>query len=139
MPRDLPALDSRRIDREAPQIADEEDGEGEEGDTIYREGGEEEGQFQQRGAEVGGQVAGVPQVEEAGEVVGLEEGEARGGGEEEAQEVREGGVRDAVGGPGAVVVHFGDASGGFVSVCVLINSRWIFWRKQELNEWKVFL
>ena len=56
---------------------------------------------------------------EAGEVVGLEEGEACGCGEEEAEEVREGGVGDAVGGPGAVVVHFGDASGGnFVSLCL---------------------
>ena len=94
--------------------------------------------MEERGAEVGGQVAGVPQVEEAGEVVGLEKGEAGGGGEEEAQEVREGGVRDAVGGPGAVVVHFGNTSRGFVSIWIFFKSKWTSWRKQELDEWKVF-
>jgi len=49
-------------------------------------------------------------VREANEEEVLEEGEAEGGVEEEAQEVGESGVADAVVGPGAVVVHFGDAS-----------------------------
>ncbi len=47
---------------------------------------------------------------EAGEEEGLEERESEGGVEEEAEEVREGSVTDAVVGPGAVVVHFGYAS-----------------------------
>lgn len=41
-----------------------------------------------------------------------EHGHAEDGVEDEAEEMREGGVRDAVLGPGTVVVHFGDASVG---------------------------
>lgn len=72
----------------------------------------EEGE--RRGAQVSGHVALRPEVVEAGDEKFLEEGEAEGGGEEEAEEVGKCGVRDAVCGPGAVVVHFGDASVGGV-------------------------
>ena len=70
--------------------------------------GDEEGV----GAQVGGEVAVFPEDGDAGEEEVFEPGEAGRGVEEEAEEVGEGGVGDAVGGPGAVVVHFGDASGG---------------------------
>jgi len=60
-------------------------------------------------------------VREADEEEVLEEGEAEGGVEEEAQEVGEGGVADAVVGPGAVVVHFGDAS---FTLFTVVGSRW---------------
>ena len=46
---------------------------------------------------------------ETGDEERLEEGEAGGGVEEEAEEVGEGGGRDAVVCPGAVMVHFWDA------------------------------
>jgi hypothetical protein len=54
-------------------------------------------------------------MRDSGEEEELQEGEARGGVKEEAEKVWEGGVGDAVCGPGAVVVHFGDASVGYLA------------------------
>ena len=45
-------------------------------------------------------------------------GETGCGVEEEAEEVREGGVGNAVGGPGTVVVHFGNTSRNSISICL---------------------
>lgn len=43
--------------------------------------------------------------------------------EDKAEEMRECGVRDAVAGPGTVVVHFGDAAGAFATV---VCSGWFY-------------
>lgn len=53
---------------------------------------------------------------EADEEEVLKEGETEGGVEEKAYEVRERGVADTIVGPGAMVVHFGYASGRLVSL-----------------------
>jgi len=58
----------------------------------------------------GGHVHVGPEVREPREEEGLQEREPEGRVEEEAQEVRECGVADAVVGPGAMVIHFGYAS-----------------------------
>ena len=104
---DFPVFDHGRVGGEAVDGADEEDAECEEGYSVYAAQDEEMGHGPGGGAEVGGEVAGLPDgVAAGGEVVG-EEGHAEDGVEDEAEEMGEGGVRDAVGCPWAVVVHFG--------------------------------
>lgn len=114
----LPPFNHCLVEGPATDGGDEQHGQRDAGHAAEEA---EEGQVDHGGdgrAEIGGEAGVVPKevakprVEEGG----VEVGEGDVCVEEEAEEVRERLEGDAVGGPGAVVVHFGDAGAAVAAV-----------------------
>lgn len=118
MPFHLPSFDHGLVEHPATDGGDEQYEESDAGDAAEKA---EEGEVDHGGdggAQVGGKAGVVPEEEAEARVEksGVEVGEGDVGVEEEAKEVREGLERDAVGGPGAVVIHLGDTGAAVAAV-----------------------
>jgi len=107
---DFPAFDHGCVCCETINGSYQEDGEREECCAVDHEEDHEMGEGPDGWAEVGGEVAVLPDYEGTGEEVIGEYRHTDDGVEDKAEEVGEGGVGDAICGPGAMMVHFGNAS-----------------------------
>lgn len=121
----LPAFDHGLVENPAADGGDEQH---EESDARHAANEAEEGEVDHSAdgrAEIGGEAGVVPKEEAEPRIEedDVEVGEGHVGVEEESEEMRERLEGDAVGGPGAVVVHFGDAG---AAVAAMVCAEW-FW------------
>lgn len=114
----FPAFNHSLVEDPAADGSDEKHGESDASDATNEAEECEVDHSGDGGAEVGGKAGVVPKEEAKARVEedDVEVGEGDVGVEEEAEEMWESLEGDAVGGPGTVVVHFGDAGAAVAAV-----------------------